>query len=111
MVVLGPTPSPAGAAALLLALAALAHAGAMAYRYGLVNAWRKSVARKGSWTASIEHFRAMLLKEVVARDTRLTPRAKGRRLRNVWGGYAMRTGERHDAAGKAELRRKWHADS
>jgi RimJ/RimL family protein N-acetyltransferase len=86
------------------AFIALTHTAIMVRRHGLVNAWRKSVARKGSWTASLAHFYAMAAKSVVeqsdaARDV------KDRRVRDIWGRFVVRTKETHED--KAAVRRRW----
>ena len=43
-----------------VAIIAIGHVCLQTWRYGLITAWRKSLARKGSYTASIAHFWAML---------------------------------------------------
>ncbi|KAJ8608813.1 hypothetical protein CTAYLR_009359 [Chrysophaeum taylorii] len=88
-----------------LALAALGtHCFRMTARHGLVNALAKSAARKGSWTASSYHFVAMVSAGLLMRNKNISLMERGRRLRNIYGRYVRRTGERHDDARKRELR-------
>jgi hypothetical protein len=85
-------------------LVALAVHSAMKIRqYGLINAWSKSLARKGSFTASLHHFIAMVKNTILSRKP-IDADAKERARKNIWGRYVVRTGEKHDAKGKQKLR-------
>lgn len=72
-------------------------------KFGVVNALNKSFARKGSWTASLYHFLAMLYKAMI--ESGSAPR-KEKRVRDVFGWYAVRTGEKHDPEKKRILRER-----
>ena len=76
-------------------------------------AWRASVARKGSWTASAQHFLAMREKARILEEPESdtlrggsSDEDRARRLRDVWGRYVVRTGERHDPDAKRALRER-----
>lgn len=84
-------------------------------KYGLANAFMKSVGRRGSWTASFYHFFAMRddayltheIKETKSIKLQLSEEEESaflKRKRNIYGRYVTRTGERHDAEGKKKLR-------
>lgn len=81
-------------------------------KHGLAIAWQKSIARKGSWTASLYHFFAMWSKHQIVAERELKgPNLSDaeekdliRRERNIYGRYCARSGERHNSDGKKRLR-------
>eukprot|EP00656_Telonema_subtile_P001033 TRINITY_DN10494_c0_g1_i2.p1 TRINITY_DN10494_c0_g1~~TRINITY_DN10494_c0_g1_i2.p1 ORF type:complete len:324 (+),score=67.63 TRINITY_DN10494_c0_g1_i2:100-1071(+) len=94
----------------VLGLVALVHTVIKVRQYGLVNAWHKSLARKGSWTASIHHFIAML-RSAILEGSNLPLRLKQLKSRNIWGRFIVNTGERHTAEQKRALRERVEAES
>ena len=70
--------------------------------------------RKGSWTASMHHFVAMVTKSFLEAEYRgengqhnpnaLNGKVYLQRLRNIYGRYVRKTGEKHDTEGKKKLR-------
>lgn len=73
--------------------------------YGFWEAFEKSARRKGSWTASLYHFVAMAQKQRISKDETISSDIeRERRIRNVYGRYVIRTGERHDPESKKKLR-------
>ena len=96
---------------IVLVTALTAHIWDKVRKYGLLNAWTKSVSRKGSWTATIEHFRAMWSLRLLEYDTKLPMKARHLAERNINGRYVLRTGEKHNAEGKKKIKEKWENKS
>lgn len=69
------------------------HTLAKVHEHGMIRAFVKSFGRKGSWLASAAHFWAMVRLAIVPE-----------KRNNLFGWYALRTGERHPPEHKQMMR-------